>query len=194
MKLLHLDASVLGDHSASRGLTAAIVAELKHNAPVTEVIYHDLAANPLPHFSPMADASLPGVALGKQMLEEFIAADVVVIGAPMYNFTIPSQLKAWIDNISIAGKTFRYTANGAEGLAGGKRVIIASTRGGMYGQGSGAESFDFQETYLRTQFGFLGVTDIEFVRAEGLAFSDNHKAEALKSAHASIGGITKKAA
>lgn len=194
MKLLHLDASVLGSHSASRGLTAAIVGELTHNAPATEVIYHDLWAKPLPHFSPMADASDPGVALGKQMLEDFLAADVVVMGAPMYNFTIPSQLKAWIDNISIAGKTFRYTANGPEGLAGGKRLIIASTRGGVYSEGSGAESFDFQEAYLRAQFGFLGVTDIEFVRAEGLAISDDHKAEALKSAHASIGMVSKKAA
>lgn len=194
MKLLHLDASVLGSHSASRGLTAAIVAELTNNTPATEVIYHDLVAKPLPHFTPAADASDPAVALGNQMLEEFIAADVVVIGAPMYNFSIPSQLKAWIDRISVAGKTFRYTANGAEGLSGGKRLIIASTRGGVYSEGSGAAAYDFQETYLRVQFGFLGVTDIEFVRAEGLAISEDHKAAAVKSAHASIGALSKKAA
>jgi FMN-dependent NADH-azoreductase len=191
MKLLHLDASVLGNHSASRGLTAAIVAEITKNAPETEVIYRDLAANALPHWNPVAD---PDAALSAQVLEEFLAADVVVMGAPMYNFTIPSQLKAWIDRISIAGKTFRYTANGPEGLAGGKRLVIASTRGGVYSEGSGAAAYDFQETYLRAQFGFLGVTDIEFVRAEGLAMSDEHKAEALKTAHASIGVATLKAA
>ena len=194
MKLLHLDASALGSHSASRGLTAAIVAELTRNAPATEVIYRDLVANPIPHWTPVADASDPASLLGTEVLEEFLAADVVVMGAPMYNFTIPSQLKAWIDRISVAGKTFRYTANGAEGLSGGKRLIIASTRGGIYSEGTAAAPFDFQETYLRTQFGFLGVTDIEFVRAEGLAISDDHKVEALKYAHAAIGVVSRKAA
>jgi FMN-dependent NADH-azoreductase len=194
MKLLHLDASALGSHSVSRGLTAAIASELTRSNPGTDVIYHDLVANPLPHWTPVADANDPAAVLGSQMLEEFLAADVVVIGAPMYNFSVPSQLKAWIDRISIAGKTFQYTANGPEGLAGGKRVIIASSRGGIYTEGSAAQAFDFQETYLRAVFGFLGVTDIEFVRAEGVAISDDHKAESLKSAHASIGVATRKAA
>jgi FMN-dependent NADH-azoreductase len=194
MKLLHLDASALGSHSVSRGLTAAIVAELSRNTPVSEVIYHDLVAKPLPHWTPVADASDPAAVLGNQMLEEFMAADVVVIGAPMYNFSIPSQLKAWIDRISVAGKSFRYTANGPEGLAGGKRVIIASSRGGVYSEGSAAAPFDFQETYLRAVFGFLGVTDIEFVRAEGVAISEDNKAESLKSAHATIGVVSRKAA
>jgi FMN-dependent NADH-azoreductase len=194
MKLLHLDASALGSHSVSRGLTAAIVAELSRNTRVSEVIYHDLVAKPLPHWTPVADASDPAALLGNQMLEEFMAADVVVIGAPMYNFSIPSQLKAWIDRIAVAGKSFRYTANGPEGLAGGKRVIIASSRGGVYSEGSAAAPFDFQETYLRAVFGFLGVTDIEFVRAEGVAISEDNKAESLKSAHATIGVVSRKAA
>jgi FMN-dependent NADH-azoreductase len=194
MKLLHIDASALGSHSVSRGLTSAIVGELQRNEPATEVIYHDLVASPLPHWTPVADAADPAAVLGAQMLEEFLAADVVVIGAPMYNFSIPSQLKAWIDRITVAGKSFRYTANGPEGLAGGKRVIIASSRGGVYSGNSAAAPMDFQETYLRTLFGFLGVTDVEFVRAEGVAISEDNKAESLKSAHASIGVLARKAA
>lgn len=193
MKLLHLDASALGSHSVSRGLTAAIVAELTGNNPGTEVIYHDLAANPLPHWTPVADASDPAAVQGSQMIEEFLAADVVVIGAPMYNFSIPSQLKAWIDRVAVAGKSFRYTANGPEGLAGGKRMIIVSSRGGVYSQGP-AQPMDFQEPYLRAVFGFLGVTDIEFVRAEGVNLGEDNKVASIQSAHASIGEVARKAA
>ena len=131
MKLLHIDSSALGGYSVSRQLTADIVAELKRTTPDANVHYHDLAAQPLPHWTPVADASDPAAVLGTEMLEEFLAADVVVIGAPMYNFAISSQLKAWLDRILVAGKTFRYTANGPEGLAGGKRVIVASSRGGV---------------------------------------------------------------
>jgi FMN-dependent NADH-azoreductase len=194
MKLLHLDASALGSHSVSRGLTAAIVSELTRSQPGTDVTYHDLVAHPLSHWTPVSDASDPAAVLGAQMMDEFLAADVVVIGAPMYNFSIPSQLKAWIDRITVAGKSFRYGPNGPEGLAGGKRVIVASTRGGIYSEGSAAVSMDFQETYLRALFGFLGVTDLEFVRAEGVAISDDNKAESVKSAHASIGVVARKAA
>lgn len=193
MKLLHLDASALGNHSVSRGLTAAIVAELTANNPGSEVIYHDLAANPLPHWTPVADASDPVAVQGSQMIEEFLAADVIVIGAPMYNFSIPSQLKAWIDRVAVAGKSFRYTANGPEGLAGGKRIIIVSSRGGVYSQGP-AQPMDFQEPYLRAVFGFLGVTDIEFVRAEGVNLGEDNKVASIKSAHATIGDVTRKAA
>ncbi|MFI4959541.1 MAG: FMN-dependent NADH-azoreductase [Lysobacterales bacterium] len=188
MKLLHIDSSALGGYSVSRQLTADIVAELQSNAPATTIRYHDLAAQPLPHWTPVADASDPAVVLGNQMLEEFLAADVVVIGAPMYNFGIPSQLKAWIDRIAVAGKTFRYGANGPEGLAGGKRVIIASSRGGMYASGP-AVVMDFQESYLRTVFGFIGITNVEFVRAEGLNMGDEPKAQALQSAQAAIGSL-----
>ncbi|WP_266158506.1 FMN-dependent NADH-azoreductase [Dyella silvatica] len=194
MKLLHIDASALGNHSVSRGLTAAIVAELTQAQPELEVSYHDLAAQPLPHWSPVADASDPGALLGSQVLEAFLAADIIVIGAPMYNFSIPSQLKAWIDRIMVAGKTFRYTESGPVGLAGGKRVIVASSRGGFYGSDTGAASLDFQEPYLRTIFKFIGIDQIEFVRAEGVNVSADHKAEALKSAHSTIGVVSRKAA
>ncbi|MFC5741214.1 FMN-dependent NADH-azoreductase [Dyella tabacisoli] len=192
MKLLHIDASALGNHSVSRSLTAAIVAELIQAQPELEVNYHDLAAHPLPHWSPVADAGDPGAVLGNAVMDAFLAADVIVIGAPMYNFSVPSQLKAWIDRIMVAGKTFRYTENGPLGLAGGKRVIIASSRGGFYGNGSEAAAMDFQEPYLRTVFKFIGIDQVEFVRAEGVNVSADHKVEALESAHAAIGQVNRK--
>lgn len=194
MKLLHIDSSALGGYSVSRQLTADIVAELKRATPGLTIRYHDLAAQPLPHWTPVADASDPAAVLGTEMLEEFLAADMVVIGAPMYNFAISSQLKAWLDRILVAGKTFRYTANGPEGLAGGKRVIIASSRGGFYGKDTPAAAMDFQEPYLRAAFAFIGVNDIEFVRAEGIAIGDEQKAAALKSARSAIGTLVAKAA
>ena len=194
MKLLHIDSSALGGYSVSRQLTADIVAELQRNTPATTIHYHDLAAQPLPHWTPVADAADPAAVLGSQMLEEFLAADVVVIGAPMYNFAISSQLKAWIDRILVAGKTFRYTANGPEGLAGGKRVIVASSRGGFYGKDTAAAAMDFQEPYLRAALAFIGINDIEFVRAEGIAVGDEQKALALKSARSTIDTLVAKAA
>jgi FMN-dependent NADH-azoreductase len=194
MKLLHIDSSALGGHSVSRQLTADIVAELKRATPGLAVRYHDLAAQPLPHWTPAADAADPAAVMGAEMLEEFLAADIVVIGAPMYNFAISSQLKAWIDRVLVAGKTFRYTANGPEGLAGGKRVIVASSRGGFYGKGTPAAAMDFQEPYLRAAFGFIGIGDIEFVRAEGIAVGEEQKTAALKSARSSIGTLLAKAA
>jgi FMN-dependent NADH-azoreductase len=115
-------------------------------------------------------------------LAEFLAADVVVIGAPMYNFTLPTQLKAWIDRILIAGKTFRYTANGPEGLAGGKRVIVAVSRGGFYGPQSPTAAFEHVESYLRTVFGFIGVTDLEFVAADGIQIGPEQRESAVKGA------------
>ena len=194
MKLLHVDSSALGAHSVSRQLSADIVAELRRHAPSLDVTYRDLAAQPLPHWGPVADASDPAAVLGSQMLEEFLAAETIVIGAPMYNFGISSQLKAWIDRILVAGKTFRYTASGPVGLAGGKRVIVASSRGGFYGQDTAGAAMDFQEPYLRTAFGFIGIGAIEFVRAEGVAMSDEHKVAALKAARSSIATLVAEAA
>jgi FMN-dependent NADH-azoreductase len=186
MKLLHIDSSALGDYSVSRQLTANILAELKQQTPSAEVSYHDLAAQPLAHWTPaVADASTDEAALGNALLEEFLAADVVVIGAPMYNFGISSQLKSWIDRIVVAGRTFRYGAQGVEGLATGKQVIIASSRGGQYVQGPYA-AFDHQETYLRAVLGFIGVASIVFVRAEGVAVSPEQKELAIETALGSI--------
>jgi len=194
MKLLHVDSSALGGYSVSRQLSADIVAELRRHAPGLDVTYRDLAAQPLPHWTPVADASDPAAVLGSQMLEEFLAAETIVIGAPMYNFGISSQLKAWIDRILVAGKTFQYTANGPVGLAGGKRVIVASSRGGFYSQDTAGAAMDFQEPYLRAALAFIGIDLIEFVRAEGVAVSDEHKVAALKSARSSIATLVAKAA
>lgn len=187
MKLLHIDSSVLGENSASRSLTAAIVARLRGEHSGIEITRRDLAAQTLPHFTPALAESHPCVARNGEILDEFLAADVVVIGAPMYNFTIPTQLKAWIDRVLTAGKTFRYTENGPEGLAGGKRVIIASSRGGIYSKGPAA-TVDFQETYLRHVFGFMGIHDVEFVRAEGLNLGAEQREAAMAQAHEHING------
>ena len=193
MKLLHLDASSLGQHSVSRALTAAVVAQITRENANTSVTYRDLATHALPHWTPVVDAESEAAKLGEAVLNEFLATDVIVIGAPMYNFSIPSQLKAWIDRIAVAGKTFRYTESGAEGLATDKRVIVVSSRGGVYSTGPAA-ALDFQETYLRTVLSFIGVTDVEFIRAEGVNLSAEHKTNAVAAAHISIGQLASKAA
>jgi len=184
MKLLHLDSSILGDNSASRELSAAIVARWQGAVPALAVTYRDLAGTPLPHLSggSLTGADPAEAADAQCVLQEFLDADVIVIGAPMYNFGVPSTLKAWIDRVLVAGKTFRYTESGPQGLAGGKKVIIASSRGGAHQESGG----DFQESYLRFVLGFVGVTDIETVRAEGLAMSPQHRTDAMAAAHASI--------
>ncbi len=185
MKLLHLDSSVLGANSASRALSAAIVARLRAEHPGLEVTYRDLAAQSLPHYTPLLGESHPCMRHNAEILDEFLAADIVVIGAPMYNFSVPTQLKAWIDRILIAGKTFRYGEHGPQGLSGGKRVIVASARGGAY-RGDTAMAADFQERYLRHVFRFIGIDEIEIVRAEGLNLGAEQRESALRRAQALI--------
>lgn len=184
MKLLHIDSSALGANSVTRELTAAIAARWQDSLPGLTIEYRDLDANPMPHLTghTLAKADPIAAADAERVLQQFLEADVIVIGAPMYNFAIPSTLKAWIDRVTIAGRTFRYTQAGPEGLAGGKRVIVASGRGGIH---SGAPS-DFVEPYLSFVFGFLGITDVEFVRAEGVAYSPQHRSDAIAGALASI--------
>src|ERR1700736_6557856 len=148
MNLLHIDSSVLGPHSVSRKVSAAIVDRLRHAPRGLQVVYRDLTSTPLAHLAgshlAAAQGAAPEAALlqdlaaGQAVLDEFLAADIVVLGAPMYNFTIPSQLKAWIDRIVVAGQKFKYGAQGVEGLAGNKRVIVAISRGGFYGAGTPA--------------------------------------------------------
>jgi FMN-dependent NADH-azoreductase len=161
------------------------------------VIRRDLATDPVGHLSglhlaaaqgtaPETEALQQDVAAGQAVMAEFLAADIIVLGAPMYNFSVPSQLKAWIDRIAVAGVTFRYGPNGAEGLAGGKKLIIASSRGGFYGAETPAAFLDHQESYLRGVFGFLGITDIGFIRAEGIALGAEQRQQALDSAEAEI--------
>jgi FMN-dependent NADH-azoreductase len=193
MKLLHIDSSVLGAHSVSRQVSAAIVNRLRRATPGLEVAYRDLTSTPLAHLSGSHLAAAQGtdapdtalqldLAAGQAVLDEFLTADIVVLGAPMYNFTIPSQLKAWIDRIVVAGKTFKYGAQGAEGLAGTKRVIVAISRGGFYGAGTPAAVGEHLETYLRWVFGFIGVTNLEFISADGIQVGPEHREKALAEA------------
>jgi FMN-dependent NADH-azoreductase len=174
MTILKIDSSINGQDSASRALTNSIVEQLKASNWGEQVVTRDLFAEPIPHLTleAFADSSI---------LDEFQAADVVVVGAPMYNFSVPSQLKAWIDRIVVAGKTFHYTANGPEGLAKGKRVIIALARGGFYGEGSPVAPLEHLETYLRGLFNFIGI-EPEFVSADGLSISPEQRDTALKGA------------
>ena len=186
MNILHLDSSVLGYNSASRALTAAIVARLLRDAPSAQVKHRDLAGeHALPHLdgASLAKSDPTVAARSARAMDDFLAADVVVLGAPMYNFGIPSQLKAWIDRVAVAGKTFRYTAEGPQGLAGGRKVIVAATYGGLHPAESGR---NFVEPYLRQVFGFLGIDDVEFVTAEGLNMSPELRSQALEAAQARI--------
>jgi len=193
MKLLHVDASILGANSASRRLSAAAVERLSKATPGLEIVYRDLATEPLSHLTGEHLAAAQGavsespavqndIAASQTALQDFLAADIVVIGAPMYNFTIPSQLKAWIDRIVVAGKTFRYGPNGAEGLAGNKRVVIAISRGGLYGPGAPAAALEHLETYLRAVFGFIGVTNLEIIVAEGLQIGPEQREKSMQGA------------
>jgi len=192
MKLLHIDSSILGQASVSRTLSADLVEVQRRAHPDIEVVYRDLAAKPLQHLSGAHLAAAQGATPAEGLdfeaslaaLEEFLAADIIVIGAPMYNFTVSSQLKAWIDRLAVAGKTFRYTEKGPEGLAGGKKMLVGSSRGGVYTSGP-TVPFDHQETYLRAFFGFLGITDISFFRAEGVARPDVRD-QSIEAARAQI--------
>ena len=200
MKLLHVDSSILGAGSVSRLLSADIVASEQKRNPGLVVTYRDLAAHPVDHLSGVHLAAMQGaepaaaqqqqdVANGRAALDEFLAADIVVIGAPMYNFSIPSQLKAWIDRLAVAGKTFRYTDKGPEGLAGGKRVIVASSRGGFYSGESQIAFLDHQENYLRSVFGFFGIDNVTFIRAEGVAMGPEQREKAIVGAKGEIASI-----
>jgi FMN-dependent NADH-azoreductase len=202
MKILHIDSSIMGANSVSRDISAGVVAKLKALYPDSTITYRDLTAPQLPYFSAdlmalrmkvakggsAAEAPVAlqeGLALVNTALDEFLAADLVVVGAPMYNLSVPSQLKSWIDAISVAGRTFRYTAAGAQGLCGGKKVILASSRGGIYSSPQG-KTFDFQETYLAANFGFFGIGDVKIIRAEGVNVSPEQRRKAIEAAKAEI--------
>ena len=162
MTILHIDSSISGEASVSRRLTRAIVARLGGGP----ALYRDLAADPLPHLTARGE--------DPHILAEFLAADTIVIGAPMYNFTVPTQLKAWLDRLAVAGKSFRYTEAGPEGLLGDKRVIIALASGGQYDEGS---PFEHHRSYLRAFFNFLGI-EPEFVTAAGVGVDAGRAIEA----------------
>ena len=204
IRILHIDSSISGGPSASRQISAEIVNELERVVPGADVVRRDLEVYQLPHLdskmvaAAFAEKNQVDTATGAELarneavLREFLSADIVVIGAPMYNFAIPTQLKAWIDRILVANRTFAYSDTGPRGLAGGKKIIVASSRGGLYVTGTPMASLDFQENYLRTVFQFIGIDDIEFVRAEGIALGPKQRAEAIEGGFAAVPGAVRR--
>jgi FMN-dependent NADH-azoreductase len=198
MKLLHIDSSVLDAQSVSRQLTAEVVAEWRRVHPDIEVEYLDLAVDAPSHFDAHSLGAKTGAqaepterqahenAVSERLVSQFLAADVVVVGAPLYNFSVPTQLKAWLDRVAQKGRTFNYGATGPVGLAGDKTVIVVSTRGGMYSTTEGGRAAEHQESYLKVMFGFFGITDVRIVRAEGLNMGEAAKAAAIASAREAI--------
>lgn len=192
MNILHIDSSIQGELSVSRKISKAVVSRLKEISPKSPVIYRDLATDPLPQISPQVIAATHAVdgathAVSEasaltEALDQVLGADVIVIGAPMYNFSIPTQLKTWLDAIAVPGKTFSYGPEGVRGLLGEKRVVVASARGGFYGPDSPAASAEHHETYLRAFFGFLGVTRFEVIRAEGVRIAPEIAERAIEAA------------
>lgn len=202
MKLLHVDSSINGAASVSRSLTRQVVEQWLAGHPGTEVEYLDLAVDTPTHFSAdalgirrpnsdnISEAEQRENALSETLVSQFLAADVIVVGAPLYNFSIPSQLKAWIDRLAQAGRTFRYTENGPEGLATGKTVIAVLSRGGVYSTSEAGQAMEHQESYLKTVFGFFGITDIRIVRAEGTDLGADSRESALRNAAEEINALT----
>ena len=192
--LLQLNTSLYAEHGQSSKLARDFVASWQARHPDGRVVVRDLAKQPLPHLDAerfgaflakpeeRTDEQRAVVAESDALIEELKAADVIVLGLPLYNFGVPSQLKAWIDHIARAGVTFRYTANGPEGLVGGRKLYVFAARGGQY-QGTPA---DTQTGFIQTFFNFLGIRDIEFVYAEGLSMGEAPREVALKKAAAQI--------
>lgn len=197
MQILHIDSSITGTQSVTRQLTADIVAALLQAQPEARVEHLDLAVSAPTHLSAQSLGFRTGQAaateierqenaISEALVSQFLAADTIVVGAPFYNFTIPTQLKAWLDRVAQAGRTFRYTASGPEGLAKGKKVIVASARGGMYSTSEAGQAMEHQESYLKVMFGFMGITDVSFVRAEGVAMGPEARAAAIEKAVSGI--------
>lgn len=202
MKILSIDSSALGGASVSRELTAAVVSRLTALHPDAQVIRHDLAADPVAHLGSDVIGAIHATDLASltaeqraekattdAFIEELLTSDVVVLGAPMYNFTIPSQLKAWLDRVLQAGRTFRYTESGPVGLAGGRKVIVVSTRGGRYAGTPMEVALDHQEAYLKAVFSFIGITDLTVIRAEGTNMGVDSLSQAVEEAKQNINAL-----
>jgi len=201
MNVLHIDSSILGNDSITRGLTATIVAGIQASNPDAQVQHRDLAHEEVRHLSgsiaagfrqtsdsDFSAATLLEHQLSETLVNEFLASEVLVIGAPMYNFSVSTQLKAWLDRIAQAGRTFQYTKDGPVGLSGGKRIVVVSSRGGFYAEGPFRE-MDFQESYLKAFFGFLGINEIEFVRVEGASRGDQVRDKGVALARSTLPSI-----
>jgi FMN-dependent NADH-azoreductase len=202
MKLLHIDSSVLGKESVSRALSTEIVERQKELHPSLEVTYRDVSQNVVSHISIShlsarhgalveQQALLDDIAKGDSYIDELMDADIIVIGAPMYNFSVSSQLKVWIDRVVVAGRTFKYSATGEIQplIESAKKVFIASTRGGAYAPGSPQEEFEHHESYLKGIFKFLGLNDVTIIRAEGLAFGPEARDASIGQARNMIAAI-----
>lgn len=198
MNILAINSSVSGDASVSRALVAEAVQHLLEANPDAALTYRDLGDDPIAH---LTSATVSGVravaetpeefgtkALSDELIEELRAADILVIGAPMYNFSIPTSLRAWFDHVLRPRVTFAYGAEGPEGLLPGKRALVIEPRGGLYSEGPNAV-IDFQEPYLKQLLGFIGITDVTFVRAERLGYGDEARAAALEIARSQIADV-----
>jgi len=198
MNILHLDSSILGDASVSRPLGRRLVDGLRTRWPEARLRYRDLAAEPVPPVDatllaararPVAERhpdEQARVAAAQAVVDDLLAADVVVIGVPMYNFAVPLALKAWIDQVAVAGVTFRYGPNGPQGLLHGKRVVMVATAGGQHqGRPTGAAHAD----HLRQVLQFLGIDDIHLVSVQGLSMGPDAREAALDQATAEIDGL-----
>lgn len=195
--LLHINSSVRNTGSLSRQLTAEFLEKWRAANPHDHIVERDLAAQPVPHlnedmlgafFAPEADRTPEQsqiVQLSDQLIAELSAADVIVIGAPMYNFSISSGLKAWIDHVARAGRTFQYSEAGPVGLLTNKKVYVFTSRGGVYSTGPHT-AMDFHATYLRAVLGFIGLTDITFVHTEGVAKGEDAANQAINRSRTMI--------
>ncbi|AMO50114.1 FMN-dependent NADH-azoreductase [Kosakonia oryzendophytica] len=200
MKILHIDSSILAEDSVTRHLSAETVRKIKEKYPNAQVTYRDVVHQPITHltadiaagFRPVggtdASQTLPEHQVSQALVDEFLANELIVIGAPMYNFSVSTQLKAWLDRIAQPGKTFQYTSTGPVGLAGGKQIILVSARGGFYLQPPFA-ALDFHEKYLQGFFAFLGIQDLFYIRAEGMSKGEEVKRQNRQDALASIDSV-----
>ncbi|UIJ72698.1 FMN-dependent NADH-azoreductase [Aurantimonas sp. HBX-1] len=198
--VLAITSSALGDASVSDKLVGDALTGLRARDPGLEIIVRDLGRYPVPHLDADSATALRGAepanpaqaaarALSDQMIAELRAADLILIGAPMYNFGMTSTLKAWFDHVLRAGETFRYSAAGPQGLLEGKRALVIETRGGIYSEGP-AQAMDSQEPHLRTLLAFIGVSDVTFIRAEGLAIDADRRASAIEAARRELDRVT----
>ncbi len=195
MQILRIDSATTGEQSISRRLTGALTQHFRDRHPEAALVTRDLVADPLPHIDPITtkairtppetheDTVAAAYPEQRAVLDEFLASDIVIIGAPMYNFSIPSQLKAWLDRLGVPGVTFRYSKGGPEGLAGGRKVVVASARGGAY---TNDEMSENQESLLATFFGFIGIDDLHFVRVEKAGFGPEAIEQGFVAARESI--------
>jgi FMN-dependent NADH-azoreductase len=198
MNLLAINSSISGDNSVSNKLVEHFVEGFETRFGKDGTVRRDVANNPPPHidqtyvgatFTPadqLSDDQVTVLKLSDQLIEEAKGADIIVIGAAMYNFSISSNLKAWVDHILRAGQTFSYTENGPEGHLTGKKVYVLTARGGDYSEGGFMHAMDHQEPYLRTALGMVGLTDITFVHAQGLAMGDEVREQAINDARSAI--------